>query len=673
MDNKGQNLQFRYFLTFEIWKEALRLLNHQISEKKPPRPNRHYNTINYFYFEKISSEAHKLENQDYFNDKIANNFFYGLEKEFFYYHYTVPKSGVGLRKYVFLGYPMTILYYSIGLYLLKVTEQFIEDCKKENNINNSYYGGNLSFDELGKINATHSSTYYKYQYDKFKKQVKQQANEAPSNNVTDKVVVKLDIQNYFETIVIDKMLDLISHYVKPSDLKKYNFDASTKEMLIFYFSFLNNGNIGIPQGYTNTISSFIGYFYLIFGDLFISDLVEKFNDIHQIIEKHKIIRYVDDTYISITFSENIPKNEKESLVYELLKSISDCFYSKLNLRFNSKLELFFLDNPKDREALIKSVKGTSPYLTTNDDENKDNPQFKFTEIIKVIGEIKERELVFVFKEKDHERFIEVLNETYDKSVEEIVNIPSNLTKLEEIFTNFNFDLFRIHPRVLTILISKTEKAKEAFINYLIEKKPLTTFDADLIINFLGQNDFNEAKLFEKLKQNPSIEPIINQFINPQLVCDLDFYNFEFANVIELSKDIHISEQTRLRVYHEKLGEYSIALNHLLNEIHAICRLKDKKTTNPKKYDANKVIEFLISLKINSEVKAKIRNLFDRRNKNPISHPGSDEAIAWAVSKIEYEEYKGFVRQCLAHILKKKVIGKIKKQQISNLIAILLNK
>ena len=166
-----------------------------------------------------------------------------MEKEFFHFQYTVPKSGVGLRKYVFIGFPMTALYYSVGLYLLKLTQQFIEDCKNENNIKYSFYGGNLKFDK-GKINATHESTYYKYQYDQFKKEVKRQAIEQPEN----KVVVKLDIQNYYETILIDKMLDLVSHYVKPSDLKKYNFDASTKEMLIFYFSFINNGNIGIPQG-----------------------------------------------------------------------------------------------------------------------------------------------------------------------------------------------------------------------------------------------------------------------------------------------------------------------------------------------------------------------------------------------------------------------------------------
>ena len=678
MNNKGFNLQFNYFLTYEIWEEALRLLNYQISEKKPPKPNRHYNTINFFYFEKVSIDAEKLEKQSYFNDKIANNFFYGLEKEFFYYHYTIPKAGVGLRKYVFMSYPMMTLYYSVGLYLLKVTQQFIEDCKNENNIKSSFYGGNLLFSE-NKINANHESTYYKYRYDEFKKEVKKQAKEQAEN----KVVIKLDIQNYYETIQIDKMLDLISHYIKPSDLKKYSFDASTKELLIFYFNFINKGNIGIPQGYTNTLSSFIGYFYLIFGDLIISDLVEEFNSVYQIIESYQIIRYVDDTYVSLMFSENISKAEKEGLVYELLKNISDSFYLKLNLRFNSKLELFFLDNADDQTALKKSVKRTSPHLTTHDIDNDAKPQEKFDEIVKAISDIKVHELIFIFKDKKHEKYLEILNEVYDKSVETIINKPDNLIKLEQVFSNFNFDLFRIHPRVLTILISKTNLAKAKFIDYLLDKKPLTTFDADLIINFLAQNSFNEPKLFEKLKQNSSIEPIINQFQKAQLIYEEDFYDFSFRNVAGLSRDINISEQTRLRVYHERLEEYSIALNHLLNELHAICRLKDNEST-VKEYNATKVIKYLVGLKVNSSVKAKIRNLFDRRNKNPISHPGSSEAIAWAVSKPEYNEYKEFVRKCLAYILGQNenlvILPKTiildrendKKQKISSIIAGLIS-
>ncbi len=660
MINRGENLQFRHFLTFKIWKEALRLLNHQISQKAH---NRHYNTLDFFYYEKLDKdEMVSLEVEDYFNEKIANNFFYGLQKEFFYHHYTVPKKGIGLRKYVFTSYPMLVLYYSVGLYILRLVQQFIEDNKTESSVKYSFYGGNLKFTE-GKINAKHDNTYYKYQYKKFKNEVKKQAKYKPKN----KVIIKLDIQNYYETISVEKMLNLISKYVKPSEIKKHNFDVSTKELLTFFFNFANNGNCGILQGYSNIMSSFIGYFYLIFGDLFISDLIEEFNYEYKIIDSYKIIRYVDDTYLSISFVEGTPKDEKENLVYELLKSIADCFYLKLNLRFNSKLELFFLDNLLDVEKLKLSLKRTSPELTLNDEDNEDKPQKKFDEIIKAINRIKREELIFVFSTGKYEGYTDVLNETYDKSVEQIIQKPDNLHALEQAFENFNFDLFRIYPRVFTILISKTSTEKNRFVEHLLEKKPLTTFDVNLIINFLTQNKFENQKLIEKLGENQMVKPIINEYSRSHLLHENDFYEFKYQDTLELGRDINIMEQTRLRVYHEKLGEYSIALNHLLNEIHAICRLKDKRTINPKKYTADEVVKYLNILRVNSEVKCKIRNLFDRRNKNPISHPGSEGEIAWAVSKEEYCEYKNYVKECLRYILndREKKVSPYKSKNTSN--------
>src|SRR3990170_5346749 len=85
-------LQFGYFLDFNYWKEALKLLNFQIEQRKT---NKHYNKLNFFYFERIKNEMKNLDSIDYYNHKIANNLFYGLEKEFFYYNYPLPKPGFG--------------------------------------------------------------------------------------------------------------------------------------------------------------------------------------------------------------------------------------------------------------------------------------------------------------------------------------------------------------------------------------------------------------------------------------------------------------------------------------------------------------------------------------------------------------------------------------------------
>ena len=48
-----------------------------------------------------------------------------------------------------------------------------------------------------------------------------------------------------------------------------------------------------------------------------------------------------------------------------------------------------------------------------------------------------------------------------------------------------------------------------------------------------------------------------------------------------------------------------------------------------------------------EISSKIRKLFDRRNKNPISHA---DPIAWPVSEAEYLDYYDGVGECLDYIL-----------------------
>ena len=62
------------------------------------------------------------------------------------------------------------------------------------------------------------------------------------------------------------------------------------------------------------------------------------------------------------------------------------------------------------------------------------------------------------------------------------------------------------------------------------------------------------------------------------------------------------------------------------------------------------MQFIESTGIPHTHYVQIRNLFDRRNKNQVSHPGSDNQTAWAVTKTEYEEYLHHVGRCLEFIL-----------------------
>lgn len=47
---------------------------------------------------------------------------------------------------------------------------------------------------------------------------------------------------------------------------------------------------------------------------------------------------------------------------------------------------------------------------------------------------------------------------------------------------------------------------------------------------------------------------------------------------------------------------------------------------------------------------KIENVFNRRNNNIISHPGSDDVISWMVTEYEYLQYKKHVFEMVSKIL-----------------------
>jgi len=143
--------------------------------------------------------------------------------------------------------------------------------------------------------------------------------------------------------------------------------------------------------------------------------------------------------------------------------------------------------------------------------------------------------------------------------------------------------------------------------------------------------------------------IIDIFLSQKLNCDKPgYYKLTCLQMKRLSEMSDVLEQTRLRILSERSASYSVALNHLLNEIHAVCIEQEK--VNKKNYDVNDVVKFLHSRGVPHQKCIKIRNLFDRRNYNSVSHPGSDGSLAWEVTREEYLDYYEHVGRCLDLLL-----------------------
>ncbi|MDJ0732679.1 MAG: AbiA family abortive infection protein [Nostocaceae cyanobacterium] len=638
--------QLGYFLNFHLWEDAKKLLDFQINQMDK---NPHYHTLSMFYYQKIVSVKNQLDRERYFQQKVANNLFYGLENEFNVYDYVIPKSHLGLRNQKFFTYPMRVLYYSIGLYLLKVSQDFLQGYVNNNKQFQCFYGGNLHFND-DKLVIKHKTTFYKDYYKEFKRQL---INQVDDNNqdINNKLVIKLDIQNYFDNICMTKMLDKIDAFVKPNHKKNLNFDASTKEQIVFYFNYITSNQGGIPQADNNIVSGFLGYIYLLFGDLAIDTDICKYR---HFIKEHKIIRFVDDTYVIMNFAPNTKKEKKEEIADSLTSRISDILHDELGLRLNTKTRVYWLDDKKHRDELRKNLKKVSPDYYVDDDEDQETPENKIKNIFTVLENLKASSIdVSLFPDGSLEE--DTLKEVYDKKVNQLLKKPDNQTRIEQIFRDFNFDLVKVMPREIILIISKNPNILVQFVKFLESKQNITTRDLFLIINFLCHTEFekNKISLLKQLKNNASFSQIATVYETGKIASNSPgYYSLSAKKIINrIAKDPHIIEQIRLRVFNEKIGSYSVALNHLLNEIHGICMLIDNNSQNTnKKYEADDVVKYLASKCLPHEICIDIRNLFDRRNHNTVSHPGSEQKIAWAVTKKEYLQYRDAVGKCLEIIL-----------------------
>lgn len=139
---------------------------------------------------------------------------------------------------MFFSLPLLLVYYSCVIYIFKVSYSFIENYKKYKNIK-SFYGGDLKFTNQYEIVCNTKSILYYENYKQFRRSLKSEIINAGLNTM----VIKLDIQNYFENIDISNLMGLVDEYCKPSHLQSNNFDTSTKENIVFFFKFLMEGRL----------------------------------------------------------------------------------------------------------------------------------------------------------------------------------------------------------------------------------------------------------------------------------------------------------------------------------------------------------------------------------------------------------------------------------------------
>ena len=180
----------------------------------------------------------------------------------------------------------------------------------------------------------------------------------------------------------------------------------------------------------------------------------------------------------------------------------------------------------------------------------------------------------------------------------------------------------------------------------------TISDANIIVKYLTQTGFEDQDIIKLLRRNIHMNKIVDTLKCPVLdEMSPGYYDVPAEGLCWLAGMSHVIDQIRLRRYYEIVESYSLSLNHLVNELQAICRFVDVSYTGgSSSYNAEAIEKFLEACDVDHGTRITVRNLFDKRNINPISHPSFHEGPILGIGKEEYERFRDAVAVTVKEVL-----------------------
>jgi AbiA family abortive infection protein len=358
--NGQRKADFSHFLDANLWFKACKLLDFQINEKILGK-NKYYKTLGMFLYERHGLISDSLTKESYFPEKISNCFFYGIPEEFYVVQYANPKPGFGHRNYKYFSAPIRAIYYSVCLYVLKISQEFLSEYYRKNKKISSFYGGSLTLSKEFALNINKQSIVYYDSYKEYRKKLKKEAKKTDN-----KVIIRFYIQNFYDNFSPKILLANLDEMIKPSNKNAFNFDNYTAEQILSFFAFMSAFKGGLPQTDNDVCSNFLGWLYLVFSDLKIDDEL-KLSGLF--LKDYQLVRYVDDHFLILTFRDSLSVPDKNMFCEKLMSKISDLLYFDFGLKLNHKTSIYWLEKQEDLESFHLGIKRISQNYEIPSDED----------------------------------------------------------------------------------------------------------------------------------------------------------------------------------------------------------------------------------------------------------------------------------------------------------------
>lgn len=575
----------------------------------------------------------------FFKCFILNDSFYAFPEYFYVKKYLIPKGVFGFRELTFMSPAMLLLYNSYGLYIARRAKKCREFIKKYSLALRSrhcsyasFSGANICF-EKDMISIKKDTLSYIHEYKKFIKCIKEASN--PQNGK--KIIIKLDVEKYYENFEIKRLLTYLNRF-SLADNGGDVFDSSFIEASVDFFKII--GNNGLPQEQSFVLSQYLSDLYLTNFDLRFLNYLRNQNI------RFSYYRYVDDIYLIINEDA---KNLNS--VQEYIQNAEQIIKENLNLNISiKKSEIKIIESREDLKKLILSLSFVSLVDEKSRIESLDISdrvaQRKIIEALKRLTLLKPKDTLASEFNEEKKSLNLVFTSYEDNKILDLLkrNYPSFLTQIRD---RLNVDMINIAPKPICAIFDDGS----TFYPWLVEKinnEKITDHRFWLIFHHL----IHQKEEPEEIKQKISIhyQELLGIFFTKHLSLDelLKDMPKHWLNELEDGDLIECIMQFKKMRIAEIESHLELALNHLTNLLHAFVYSLEKKQNkevselqNYKKWD---VVAFLVAHTSGLDMShiIQISKLFERRNKNTISH-----SVGISISQNEYKLY----RDTVMHVLK----------------------